>query len=413
MGTRKSGQYLTRLVDGLLRELMTDCPAVMVTGPRAVGKTTTARRLAADVVQLDRPAEAAAFVADPDVALRSLAEPALLDEWQEVEAVLGAVKRAVDADPRPGRFLLTGSVRATLDSRTWPGTGRLVHVEMRPMTPAERAGRPLAPGLVDRLFEGGARDLLSERSRLDLGDYVEQALHGGFPVLVGRDAHARRRWLEGYVDQIVTRDAQAVESGRDPGRLRRYLRACAAMSGQTVAHKAIYDAAGVDKKTAVAYERLLENLRLIDPLPAWGAGELRRMLLAPKRFLVDPALVGPLLGIDERGVLRSAALLGGVIESLAVMVLRAHAALASRRVQLHHLRTEEHEIDLMLERADRDLVALEVKATASPAPRDARHLEWLAGELGARVRAAVLVHTGPKAFQLTPRVVALPLAALA
>jgi predicted AAA+ superfamily ATPase len=97
---------------------------------------------------------------------------------------------------------------------------------------------------------------------------------------------------------------------------------------------------------------------------------------------------------------------------LAVLALRAQVALATQAAHLYHLRTEDHEVDILLERANRDLVAIEVKATASPNPRDARHLEWLCSELGAQVRAALLVHTGPKAFQLTPRVVAAPLSAL-
>jgi len=103
-------------------------PAVLLVGPRATGKATTARRLSASVVRLDRPAEAAAFSADPDAALSRLTEPVLLDEWQAVPDVLGAVERAVDDDPRPARFLLTGSVRADLDAATWPGTGRLVRL---------------------------------------------------------------------------------------------------------------------------------------------------------------------------------------------------------------------------------------------------------------------------------------------
>src|SRR3990172_6039302 len=103
--------YIDRRADLLLAELLSDVPAVLISGPRAVGKTTSAVRAAGTVVRLDPAADAGAFRADPDAALRGLREPILLDEWQEVPDVLGAVKRAVDDDPHPGRFLLTGSVR--------------------------------------------------------------------------------------------------------------------------------------------------------------------------------------------------------------------------------------------------------------------------------------------------------------
>lgn len=125
--------YVTRLVDKMLTELMDELPAIMLIGPRATGKTTTARRHATSVVRLDQPAEATAFVADPDSALQGFDEPLLLDEWQVVPGVLGAVKRAVDDDFRPGRFLLTGSVRADLNAATWPGTGRVVRVALHGM----------------------------------------------------------------------------------------------------------------------------------------------------------------------------------------------------------------------------------------------------------------------------------------
>jgi predicted AAA+ superfamily ATPase len=129
--------YVPRLLDRRLAELSVSLPAPLIVGPRAAGRTTTARRRARSIVRLDRPAEAAAFRADPDSALSAMTEPVLLDEWQEVPDVLGAVKRAVDDDPRPGRFLLTGGVVADLDSRTWPGTGRVVRLPLYGLTVRE------------------------------------------------------------------------------------------------------------------------------------------------------------------------------------------------------------------------------------------------------------------------------------
>jgi uncharacterized protein len=116
--------YRPRLADEVLDEAMAAFSAVMVTGPRAVGKTTTAARLAAQVDRLDVADVAAIYRADPDAALRRASRPLLIDEWQVVPEVLGAVKRAVDNDRTPGQFLLTGSVSAETDMSTWAGTGR-------------------------------------------------------------------------------------------------------------------------------------------------------------------------------------------------------------------------------------------------------------------------------------------------
>jgi predicted AAA+ superfamily ATPase len=127
-------EYVPRLVDGMLADLLAQLPAIMLVGPRAAGKTTTARRLARSVVRLDQAGQAAAFRADADVALAAFDEPVLLDEWQEVPEVLGAVKRAVDDDPRAGRFVLTGSVWADMSAATWPGTGRVVRIPLYGLT---------------------------------------------------------------------------------------------------------------------------------------------------------------------------------------------------------------------------------------------------------------------------------------
>ena len=132
--------YVRRLLDGELDELLEQLPALMIVGPRAAGKTTTMRRRAKSVVKLDEPAQAAAFQADADAALRGLDEPVLLDEWQAVPEVFGATRRAVNEDDRPNRFYLTGSVRAELENEAYPGTGRVQRLRMYPLSVREQVG---------------------------------------------------------------------------------------------------------------------------------------------------------------------------------------------------------------------------------------------------------------------------------
>src|SRR5664280_2258511 len=176
-------EYWPRLVDRYLSEVLSDFAAVMVTGARAVGKTTTASQLAVNTVRLDRPGVAAAYRADPDAALRRAARPVLIDEWQEVPAVLGAVKRAVDRDPRPGQYLLTGSVRAQLQNETWAGTGRVVRMNMYGLTEREVTGRLAAePSLfLTRLARSGIDGLVLPPQLPDIDDYVQLALRGQPP----------------------------------------------------------------------------------------------------------------------------------------------------------------------------------------------------------------------------------------
>jgi predicted AAA+ superfamily ATPase len=407
--------YRPRLIDRPLAELIRELPAVLIVGPRAVGKTTTALRAAASVARLDREAEAAAFVADPDSALRGLAEPVLLDEWQAVPSVLGAVKRAVDVEPRPGRFLLTGSVRADLEAQTWPGTGRLVRVTLSGLTRREIDGEASAPPIIDRLVEQGATELNLPRRVPDLREYVEMALSGGFPEPAFRlSAAARDRWFDGYVDQLLTRDATQTGGERDPIRLRRYFEALALNTAGVVDDKKLYDTAGINAKTAAAYERLLTNLLVVEAVPAWTTNRLKRLARSAKRYVVDPALVGATLRMDAEAVLKDGDLMGRVLDSFVMAQLRAEAVVSGLRPRLYHLRAEQgrHEIDVILEIGGHRVVAIEVKADAAPGRNAAQHLRWLRDALGERFIAGVVLHTGPKVFELDAQITAVPICAL-
>jgi predicted AAA+ superfamily ATPase len=188
-------------------------PAISLVGPRACGKATSARRLAADRVSLNKAEDAAAFLASPDAALARLAEPALLDEWQDVPTVLAAVKRAVDENPRPGRFILTGSVSIETETETWPATGRVTRLNMYPLTQREILGVSGAL-FVDRAVKADPAELPGAARRLDVFDYLAMATAGGFPdAVIRRSGLARELWLASYLVELLSKDAKRAGTG--------------------------------------------------------------------------------------------------------------------------------------------------------------------------------------------------------
>lgn len=409
-----AADYQPRLVDGLLLELLADFPALVITGPRATGKTTTAGRLARSTVRLDRGIEAEAFRIDPDSALARLPEPVLLDEWQVVPGVLGAVKRLVDQDPRPGRFIITGSVRASLVADTWPGTGRLLTVPMYGLTVAEARGLPSKQPFLDLVAASAGEGLTSPADQPDLAGYLDLALASGYPEpLLRRPARTVGRWLDSYVEQLITRDAPELEPGRDPDRLRRYFEAIALNTAGFVEQVTLAEAAGVDNRTATAYEQLLRNLLVVDALPAWTTNRLKRLVRGPKRHLVDAGLLAGATGVDTRAVLADGGLLGRVLETFVLSQLRAELPICSTRPRLYHLRQEQgrREVDIVAELGGQRVIGIEVKAGA-PTAADAKHLSWLRDEYGDRFVAGVVLHTGPLSYPLGDRITAAPIATL-
>jgi len=410
-------EYRLRLVDPLLDELLEQVSAVMITGPRASGKTTTAARRAATIIQLGAEVQAAAFAADPDAALRGLDEPVLLDEWQQVPGVFGAARRAVDDDPRPNRFYLTGSVRAEHDNEVWPGTGRFVRLAMYPMTVRERLGDATAKTFLDRLADGDPLGVPADTP--DLRGYVDLCLQSGLPnaalLLSGRP---RRLWLASYLQDLLSHDVEELDESatrqRDPDRLRRYFEAYALNSAGVAEHKTIFDAAGVTRVTASRYEDLLTRLLVVDQLPAWSSNRLKRLVHTPKRYVIDAALIAAALRLDAAAVISDGDMLGRILDTFVVAQLRPDAVVAESEPRLYHLRTEagRHEVDVIVELAGGRVLAIEIKAAAAPGEADARHLRWLREELGDRMVAGVILHTGPRLYALSDGIIAAPIASL-
>jgi len=283
---------------------------------------------------------------------------------------------------------------------------------MYPLTVAERFERATVP-LVDRIVAG--EELSAASDTPDLRGYVDLAVRGGFPeASLELSEGARVRWIEGYVDQLLTRDALTIENGRDPARLRRYFEAYALSSAGLADHKTIHDAAGINRKTAIAYEQLLMNLVVVDHLPAWTSNRLKRLTRTPKRYLTDGSLLAGTLGVDASAVLRDGDLLGRLLDTFVTAQLRAEATVALSRPQLCHARQEQgrHEIDVVVELGGQRVIGIEVKSTSAPSRADARHLRWMKDQLGDRFLGGVVLHTGPDTYHLGNGIIAAPISTL-
>ena len=406
--------YIPRLVDLALDSLMAELPAIMLTGPRGCGKTTTALRRAASALRLDQPAQAEAFRASPDAILAAHKAPVLLDEWQNVPESLGAVKRAVDARHGAGRFLVTGSVRSRLSSAGWPATGRIVPLPMFGLTEGELEASPAAATALNRLF--GPQDPVTGTlpDAPDLVDYVGRIARGGFPGAIQLGALARAAWYEGYVEQLVHHDMSEIAALRSPAAMAALVRAVALNTAGIPSMTALTQAIGSDQRTMKSYLDLLEAVRVVERLPAWGVNRFNRMVKSPKYHIVDPGMAIHLAGDDQAGLLASGDRLGRLLDTFVMAQIRPLLRLAMPVMNAFHLRDAngEREIDLVLESASGQIVGIEIKAASAVTAKTARHLAWLRDELGSSFVRGLVLHTGPMTFPLGEKLLAMPIARL-
>ncbi len=359
----------------------------------------------------DRAADRAAAEADPDGFVDALPPRVILDEVQRVPAIFPAIKRAVDEDRRPGRFLLTGSANPLLVPAISESlTGRMEMLTLRPFSQGELLGRREV--FVDAVVREGTFKLRA--SGVTWRELVPRIVRGGFPEAVTRrDADRRRQWFESYITSTIEKDIRDLANIQRLREMPRILGLAAARATATLNLSDLARDAQLPLTTLQRLWALLEATFVIGAVPAWSANLTSRIVKSPKLTMPDTGLLCHLLGIDAARLAEDGAMAGPVLETFVVSELSKQIEWSASRPSLFHFRThKQQEVDIVLETRSGAVVGIEVKKTASPSLSDFAGLRILKEAAGPRFVRGVLLCMVPEPVAFGPDLFAYPVAAL-
>lgn len=401
-----------RLIEPRLAEALGDTPVVLLAGPRQAGKTTLVRQVADRgwrYLTMDDELTLLSAREDPVGMVRSL-DRAVIDEIQRAPALLLAIKKSVDEDRRPGRFLLTGSANLmALPTVADSLAGRMETLSLLPLSQSEMAGR--TRNWLDSVFSD---QLPLPGSVASADDLVERVLRGGYPEAVSRSTARRRTaWARQYIDAIIARDVRDVAGIEKLDQLPRFLRALAQTAGQMCNYTQLGGQVDLDGKTAAKYIGVFEQMYLLRRVDVWARNRFNRVVKSPKLQFIDSGLLATLLDLTVEEVQQNKARFGNVLETFVFAELLKHTTTSDGQYQLMYYRdADKVEVDVVIENAAGQLVGVEVKAAATVKESDLRGLRKLAGLAGKDFKMGVLLYDGNETMPLGGGIWAAPLSTL-
>ena len=402
-----------RYVEEAVREALADTPVVSLNGPRQSGKTTLARKLAGkdwDYLTLDDASVLESATTDPAGFIRGL-DRAVIDEIQRAPDLLLAIKRSVDEDRRPGRFLLTGSAHIlTIPKVRESLAGRMEVVTLYPLSHSEVLGSG-APTFLGRAFQGEPPQV----GEKIIGDeLMEVVLAGGYPDALSRSSEKRRRgWFRAYVDALVEHDVRDIATVERIGELRKLIDVLAQFSGQLTNLSQISGRIDIDHKTADRYITILEHIFLVQRLRPWFRNELKRLVKTPKLHFLDAGLLAAVRGSSVDRLRNDRTPWGAILESFVYGELLKQASWADSQISFYHYRDKDQvEVDVVMENEAGDIVGVEVKAAATVNASDFKGLERVAHSAPKNFKLGIVLYDGDTVLPFGPQMFAAPISCL-
>lgn len=401
-----------RFVERRAEEALSDTPVVLIVGPRRAGKTTLVKKMGEagrTYITLDDQTVLEAARSDPAGFIRGL-DRAIIDEIQRAPDLLLAIKKTVDEDYRPGRFLLTGSANVlTLPRVADSLAGRMETLQMLPLARAEIEGR--TPTFLEHLFEGN----LQKPSKAIVGDdLVHSVLLGGFPEAIARESERRRQdWARSYLTSVLTRDLRDIAEVEKLTELPKFVRLLAEHSSQLVNYSQFGASINVSHKTGQRYVGLLEQVFLIVTLQPWFTNALKRIVKTPKLHFLDSGLLASARGLTFDRVKADRGAFGALLESFVFSEVLKLMTTSDLRLTPHHFRDRDmREVDIVLERDDGMIAGIEIKASATVKSGDFAGLRALAEACGDRFAFGTVLYDSTDVVPFGDRLAAAPLSSL-
>ena len=362
---------------GVLLQRATLYPVVTVLGPRQSGKTTLCQMAFPDkpYVNLEQPDVREFAQQDPKAFLAQFPDGAVLDEIQNVPALLSWIQVLTDADPRKGRFVLTGSHQLQVSAQiTQSLAGRTAVLELLPLSLSELAK---------------ANDL----STGEPADVNGLMLQGGYPRIHAQDLRPEVM-LSDYFATYVERDVRQLINLRHLREFGQCVRLLAGRTGQLLNQTSLGNEVGVSSNTITQWLSILEASFLVFSLSPWSVNIGKRLVKSPKIYFYDVGLACWLLGIKTVEQLQHHPLRGALFENLVVLEVLKSLRNQGLRDPLFFFRDSNGlEIDLLLDHAD-GLQLVEIKASQTVSAPLFKNLRTVSTLLGNRVKSQHLIYGG-------------------
>ncbi|MDR1229506.1 MAG: ATP-binding protein [Azoarcus sp.] len=395
-----------------IEEAMTDTPAILLVGPRQSGKTMLVRQFAGDnmrYITLDDGFMLDIAQHDPASLLRGN-ENIIIDEVQRAPGLLLAIKKSIDEDRRPGRFLLTGSANLMMLPTVADSlAGRMESLTLLPLSQSEMRQGGL--NWLDCVFAGEP----PEPRELLLGDALrEVVLRGGYPEAVARLALRRlQSWARYYAESILKRDVRELASIEKLDQLPRFFQLLAESAGQLCNYTQIGAPVGINYKTAARYTGFLEQVFLLKRVEAWSRNRMSRVIKTPKMQFMDSGLLAAQLAITLAMLVARPARFGMLLESFVYGEILKHANTAEGGYQVMFYRDHyQREVDFVIENAAGQVVGVEVKAAASLSVKDFDGLKHFAQIAGDAFLQGIVLYDGDAMLPVGEKLLAMPVSSL-